>query len=60
MRLASAFWRDSPLLLFGVLTYFINGRYLTQRSYSLSWELKLAAVWGDHGDSLLLLESAFT
>ncbi len=48
------------LLAFGVLTYcFLISDfwviYVAQHSYSLlSWELKLAAVWGGHEGSLLL------
>ena len=48
------------LLAFGVLTYcFLTSDfsviYVAQHSYSLlSWELKLAAVWGGHEGSLLL------
>ncbi|MFO6485581.1 hypothetical protein ACLBR5_30705 [Escherichia coli] len=45
---------------FGVLTYCFlisdfSVIYVAQHSYSLlSWELKLAAVWGGHEGSLLL------
>lgn len=48
------------LLAFGVLTYCFlisdfSVIYVAQHSYSLlSWELKLAAVWGGHEGSLLL------
>ncbi|STJ31634.1 heme lyase subunit NrfE [Escherichia coli] len=48
------------LLAFGVLTYCFlisdfSVIYVAQHSYSLlSWELKLAAVWGGHKGSLLL------
>lgn len=53
------------LLAFGVLTYCFlisdfSVIYVAQHSYSLlSWELKLAAVWGGHEGSLLLCAAAF-
>lgn len=53
------------LLAFGVLTYCFlisdfSVIYVAQHSYSLlSWELKLAAVWGGHEGSLLLWGCCF-
>ncbi|NAJ38763.1 heme lyase NrfEFG subunit NrfE, partial [Escherichia coli] len=48
------------LLAFGVLTYCFlisdfSVIYVAQHSYSLlSWEVKVAAVWGGHEGSVLL------